>query len=384
MNKFANRVNVIEESKSIGLSALIEKLRNEGEKIIGLNVGEPDFATPSSIIEATKSALDQNKTRYSLVQGLSELRSSLVQKLKKENNLIVTEKNIILGNGSKHILYNIFQALINEGDEVIIPIPYWVTFPESVKLAGGVPVFVDTINHQLDLDAIRNATNEKTKIIIVNTPNNPTGAVYPKEDLIKLAQFCVEKDIYLLSDEAYERLVFDGEHVSVASLGDDIFKKTLTVQTFSKSHCMTGFRMGYLVAEEEIIKAVSKLQSHSFGNNCTFAQYGAIEALNMDQKIIYEMIEIMHKRRDLAYELASDIFNCVKPGGAMYIFADVSNYTQSRFKSDIEMANYILQEAKVAVLPGSAFGQENHLRICFATSEEDIKEGFQKIKEVLL
>ncbi len=383
MKKLADRINSIEESKSIGLSATLSDLRDRGEKIIGLNVGEPEFATPPQIIEATKKALDENKTRYSLVQGISELRLAIVKKLRKENDLDVTEKNVIIGNGSKQILYNIFQTMINPGDEVIIPAPYWVTFPESVKLAGGIPIIVNTKNHQLDLINIKNAITSKTKMIIINTPNNPTGAVYPEEDLRKLAEICVKKDIYIVSDEAYERLVFDQKHVSIASFGPEIFQRTLTVQTFSKSHCMTGFRLGYLVADELIINAINKLQSHLTGNNCTFSQYGAIEALQMDSSIIDGMIDIMKKRRDLAFNLAKDIFKVIQPSGAMYLFPNVDEFMGERFINDIEMANYILEKAKVAVLPGSAFGQPNHLRICFAAHEDDIKEGLRKIKEVL-
>lgn len=383
MKKLADRINSIEESKSIGLSATLSDLRDRGEKIIGLNVGEPEFATPPQIIEATKKALDENKTRYSLVQGISELRLAIVKKLRKENDLDVTEKNVIIGNGSKQILYNIFQTMINPGDEVIIPAPYWVTFPESVKLAGGIPIIVNTKNHQLDLINIKNAITSKTKMIIINTPNNPTGAVYPEEDLRKLAEICVKKDIFIVSDEAYERLVFDQKHVSIASFGPEIFQRTLTVQTFSKSHCMTGFRLGYLVADELIINAINKLQSHLTGNNCTFSQYGAIEALQMDSSIIDGMIDIMKKRRDLAFNLAKDIFKVIQPSGAMYLFPNVDEFMGERFINDIEMANYILEKAKVAVLPGSAFGQPNHLRICFAAHEDDIKEGLRKIKEVL-
>ncbi len=194
---------------------------------------------------------------------------------------------------------------------------------------------------------------------------------------------CVKKDIYIVSDEAYERLVFDQKHVSIASFGPEIFQRTLTVQTFSKSHCMTGFRLGYLVADELIINAINKLQSHLTGNNCTFSQYGAIEALQMDSSIIDGMIDIMKKRRDLAFNLAKDIFKVIQPSGAMYLFPNVDEFMGERFINDIEMANYILEKAKVAVLPGSAFGQPNHLRICFAAHEDDIKEGLRKIKEVL-
>lgn len=383
--KLADRIHEIEESKSVGLAAIVASLRAEGREIISLNIGEPDFSTPDSIIKATKKALDENKTRYSLVQGIKELRQGIAKKVTRDNNYEVTYENIILGNGSKHILYNIFQTIINPGEEVIIPSPYWVTFPESVKLAGGVPVFVPTKDLQLDLEAIENAVTEKTKAIIINTPNNPTGAVYPREDLQKVVDLAEKHDFYIIADEAYEMLTFDDvPHVAMASLGEKAFNRTLTVQSFSKSYCMTGFRVGYLVGPAEIVEGMNKLQSHLSGNNCTFAQYGALEALEIDQSELKSMIDDLQKRRDLAYKLCKEVFpNTIKPEGAFYLYPSVKEFLGDKFKTDEDLAKHILMEAGVAILPGSFFGTDGYLRFSFAGSEENIQKAFEQIKAVL-
>jgi len=384
--KLADRIVAIEGSKSVGLSSIVEKLKREGQDIIGLNVGEPDFQTPTPIIEATKQALIENETRYSLVQGLEELRKSLAKKLILESKLNVTEKNILLGNGSKHILYNIFQSLLNPGDEVLIPLPFWVTFPESIKLAGGVPVQVESQdNFQLDLDKIEAAITKNTKAILVNSPNNPTGVIYPKETLLKLVDIAIKHDLVIIADDAYELLTYDNiKYVPIASLSEEAFNRTITVQSFSKSYCMTGFRIGYLVAPEEFVKGVNKLQSHLTGNNCTFAQYGAIAALEMDKSVLYNMVSALEKRRDLAFNLFSKIFDCHKPQGAFYLFPSIKSYIDSgRFKDSEDMARYILEKAHVALLPGSAFGMENHLRISFAPDDQKIIEAYERIRKVL-
>jgi aspartate aminotransferase len=383
--KIADRIHEIEESKSVGLAAIVASLRAQGREIISLNVGEPDFPTPDSIINATKKALDENKTRYSLVQGIKELRQGIAKKVTRDNNYNVTYENIILGNGSKHILYNIFQTIINPGEEVIIPSPYWVTFPESVKLAGGIPVFVSTKDLQLDLEAIEKAITKKTKAIIINTPNNPTGAVYPKEDLQKVVELAEKHDFFIIADEAYEMLTFDNvPHVAMASLGEKAFNRTLTVQSFSKSYCMTGFRVGYLVGPAEIVEGMNKLQSHLSGNNCTFAQYGALEALEIDQSELKCMIDDLQKRRDLAYKLCKEVFpNTIKPEGAFYLYPSVKEFLGEKFKTDEDLAKYILMEAGVAILPGSFFGTDGYLRFSFAGSEKNIQKAFEQIKAVL-
>jgi len=292
---------------------------------------------------------------------------------------------VLVANGSKQILYLLFQALCDPGDEVIVLKPYWVTFPEGIKLAGGVPVFVDTKDHQPDLEAIRAAITPRTKAILVNSPNNPTGAVYSKADLTAIGQLAVEHQIYVISDEAYEGLVYDqAKHISMASLDPAFEPWVLTSQTFSKSYCMTGFRVGYLVAPVEMIKVINRMHSHLTGNVCTFAQYGAVAALQMDSAIMREMQHTFQKRFELAYPLCTEIFDCIKPEGAFYLFADASRYIGERFADDDALAEYLLEVAQVAVVPGSAFGAPGHLRISFSTSEQAIEEGFARIKKALL
>jgi aspartate aminotransferase len=382
----SNRVSNIEQSKSIALSAKIEQLKSKGEKIIGLNVGEPDFPTPKPIIDATIKALNENKTRYSLVQGINELRTNISKYLNEKYSIDSTKEHILLGNGSKHILYLIFQTLLNDGDEVIIPSPFWVTFPESVKLAGGVPVIVDSkMNHQLDLDEIEKAITKKTKAILVNTPNNPSGAVYTKEDLNKVVELATKYDLKIVSDEAYEILTYnETTHINISSLSKEAFERTLTVQSFSKSFCMTGFRIGYLCASESFIKDVNKLQGHLSGNNCTFAQYGALAALEMNYSVVKKMTEELQVRRDLAYDLFNELFPHEKPQGAFYLFPNVEkNIEKLGLKSCEEFALYLLEKAKVAILPGSSFGKPGHIRIAFASSQEEIKQAYEQIKEVL-
>lgn len=382
----SNRVKNIEESKSISLSAKIAQLKELGEDIIGLNVGEPDFSTPAPIIQATITALKENKTRYSLVQGLDQLREGIAYYLNKKYDLNANKDHILLGNGSKHILYLIFQTLLNDGDEVIIPSPYWVTFPESVKLAGGVPCFVETKeNFQLDIENIENAINDKTKAILINTPNNPTGAVYNEADLKRIVDLAIKYDLKIVSDEAYEILTYNKvKHINISSLGEEAFNRTLTVQSFSKSFCMTGFRIGYLCAEKSFIDDVNKLQGHLSGNNCTFAQYGALEALRLDAGLIRILTKELESRMKLAHKLFSEFFPIEKPDGAFYLFPNVTDLLKKlNLKNSEELSLFILEKAKVAILPGIAFGKENHLRISFAQSREEIIEAHKRMKEVL-
>lgn len=381
----SQRIQAIAESSTTKLMGQVQAMKAQGQAIIPFNAGEPDFNSPAPILEATIQALNDGKTKYSAVPGLPELRAAIAKKMRDENKIDVQAENILIANGSKQILYNIFQTLCDPGDEVIIPGPYWVTFPESVKLAQGVPVFVDTDDHQISLERIQAAVTSKTKAILINSPNNPTGAVYSPEVLKAVGEFAAEQEIYIIADEAYEGLVYDGNtHVSMASLSPEIAKWTLTSQTFSKSYCMTGFRIGWLAADVQVIKMMNKLHSHLTGNVCTFAQYGGLAALSMDPQILNDMQDTFQKRLDLAYGLCSDIFDCVKPGGAFYLFPDVSKYLGERFKTDDELAEYLLEKAKVAVVPGSAFGAPGHLRVSFSTSEENIQRGFDQIKAALL
>jgi len=377
--KLAKRITKIKESETLKIGQRIKQLQSHGKSVINFAVGELDFETPEEIKQATKHALDQNKTRYAETSGLPELKSTISKKLQRDNHIPCAEDNILLSNGSKQVLYSIFQVLCNPGDEVIIPTPYWVSFSEQVKLAGAKPVFVQTKNHQLDVDKIKKAITKKTKIMIINTPNNPTGAVYNKESLKAVAELAVQKKITILSDEAYELLTYEKPHISIASLSEDIRGQTITVQSFSKIFSMTGFRLGYLCAEKEIVQAVNKLQSHISSNPCTFAQYGAIAAYMLDKRVIADRVSILRKRRDLAYKETTKLFDCIRPEGAFYLLPNISKMAK-KLPKGTDFSSHLLDKAGVAVVPGEAFGAPNHIRISYALSEEKIKEGFERLQ----
>ena len=380
----SDRLLGVEGSKSVGLGSVLMKLKKEGKDIIALNVGEPDLATPDVVKEATYKAMLENHTRYSLVEGIPELRERIATRFQKQTGRKIDPSQVLVSNGSKQTLYNLFQTLLNPGDEVIIPRPYWVSFPEAVKLAGGIPVFIDAPDLQLPVDGIKAAVTKKTKLIIVNSPNNPSGVVYKKEDMIAIANLAVEKNIHIVSDEAYDALVYDDqEKFSFASLSDEVFNHVIFVQSFSKTFMMTGFRIGYSIASTEITKNLNKLQSHLTGNNCTFAQWGAVAAIDHEEEIVPPMVALMKKRRDLCLELSKGLFEVETPGGAFYLFPKVTQYFD-RFKDSAEMATYILEKTGVAGLGGSAFGMEGHLRFAFTASESDLREAFRRMREVLL
>ena len=382
----SNRVKEIVPSKSLEIATMVLKLREDGHGVIGLHVGEADFDTPSSILKSTQKALSENKTKYDLVQGNLELRKSIAQRFNNLSQGNITAQNIILGNGSKHILYNVFQSLLNPGDEVIIPRPYWVTFPESVKLAGGIPKFASpSKGFQLDLDAIKEAVGPKTKAIVINSPNNPSGVIYPPHVLSQLLTLAKEKDFIIISDEAYEGFIYDKERpFSLYSLDKETINNTITVQSFSKTFSMTGFRIGYAVASNSWITHLKNLGGHQVGNICTFAQYGAIEALSLSEEEMQTYIRELQERRDLAFTLFSSLFDCFKPQGGFCLFPNVSKYIkEGRFTSSQSMAMEILEKTHVAVLPGEAFGLPDHIRLSFTPSKDDIKNAFQKIKDFL-
>lgn len=382
--KFSARIQDIETSATVQLSGLIQKLKASGENIIGLNVGEPDFSTPDEIKQATIRAIEKDQTKYDHVCGVEELRCKIAKSLGTDA-IPLTAKNVLIANGSKQIIYTALQTLCDPGDEVIILRPYWVTFPESVKLAGAKPIFVETKkNHQLDLEKIENAITKKTKAIIINTPNNPSGAVYPKEDLFKIGALILKYKLFLLSDEAYDKIIYgENKHFSLGFQSQELFARTITIKTFSKTFCMTGFRIGYMLASIDFIEAASKLHSHLTGNNCTFAQYGAIAAMDLDSRITDKMISNFQVRSELAYSLFKTLFPCEKPQGAFYLYCDVRTYLGDKFKDDNEFCLYLLEKAKVALVPGVGFGGSGFMRISFAQSEENIEEAFKRIKAAL-
>ncbi len=370
---FSNRINNIAESMTVQFTPLIQRLRQEGKPVVDFAVGEPEFRTAQPIIDSTRKALEDGHTRYSPVPGLPELRT-LIADLYPGCDF----ENIIVSNGSKQSLFLIFQVLLNPGDEVIIPRPYWVSFAEQVKLAGGIPVFADTIHHQPDVDLISGLVTPRTKAVIINSPNNPTGAVYPEKALKTVLEIAAKHDLYVISDEAYGFFVYDGiTSKSLYGLAVDR-DRLIVVAGFSKQYSMTGFRIGYVAADKSLVKALGKYQSHLSGNVCTFAQHGALGALSMDRGLLMNQKAGLEKKRDLAWSQVSLWSDCIRPQGAFYIFPDISRLLKPN-ETDSDFAADLLQKAGVAVVPGEAFGAPGHIRISYAVSENVLTQGFEKI-----
>jgi aspartate aminotransferase len=375
--KLSDKIQPIAGSQTVAFTALIQELRLEGKEVIDLAVGEPQFDTPAAVIDATKNALDAQKTRYSPVNGLSELRTRLAAQFSGYDI-----DNILITNGSKQALFMIFQVICDPADEVIIPMPFWVSFIEQVKLAGGKPVPVATKDHQLDDEAIEHAITPRTKAILINSPNNPSGAVYPMADLQKIARLAADHNLFIVADEAYEAFVYDGcKHASLFDI-EAVRNRIIVTRSFSKSYSMTGFRIGYVTAATPIIGALSKIQSHLTGNVCTFAQYGALAALSLDGHLLSARQSELQQKRDMAFQYVSKLFGCIKPQGAFYLFPDVSTVLKNDETSEA-LAERLLKQAGVAVVAGAAFGMAKHLRISFAVSEENLKNGLEQIAEVL-
>ncbi len=375
--KLSNKINAISGSQTVAFTTLIQQLQQEGRQVIDLAVGEPQLDTPAAVIEATQNALTAQKTRYSPANGLLELRTQLAQQFDGWGL-----DNILITNGAKQALYMIFQAICDFADEVIVPVPYWVSFVEQVKLAGGHPVLVATQHHQLNIAAIEQALTPRAKAILINSPNNPSGAVYPIEDLQQIARLAADRDLFIIADEAYNAFVYDGA-VDRSMFDIEAARDRLVVtRSFSKSYSMTGFRIGYVAAPAEVIAALSKIQSHLTGNVCTFAQYGALAALALEKQwLATRQADLQHKR-DMAYERVSQMFDCLQPQGAFYLFPDVSKALKNDETSEA-FARRILAEGGVAVVAGEAFGMAKHLRISFAVSEENLINGLKRIAEVI-
>lgn len=385
----ANRVEKLMPSPTLSVSAKANELKSKGINIISFGAGEPDFDTPDFIKEGAIKALNEGKTKYSDSWGILELRKALSEKLYKENKISYHEKEIVISSGAKMALFLIFMAILNKDDEVIVPSPFWVTYPEQITLFDGKPVFLELKeenNFKLCLDDVKKSTTNKTKAIIINSPSNPTGALFDKEELIKIAEFCVEKNILIISDECYEKFVYDGkEFISIASIDEKVKNITFTVNAFSKTFSMTGWRVGYVACPESFAKTIANLNSQSISNVTTFAQYGALEGLRNEKakEYINNMISTFEKRRNLAIEeLRKEKAKFVYPEGAFYLFLDFRDY-KNIFNSDIELANFLLEKANVALVPGSAFGKEFWARISYSLKEEQIKEGIRRIYKAL-
>ncbi len=377
------RINALSESITIAVSNLAQELKAQGKDILSFSAGEPDFDTPQVIKDAAIKAINDGFTKYTAVDGIPALKKAIIDKLQRENGLTYTPAQVIVNNGAKHSLFNLFSAVVEEGDEVIIPAPYWVTYPEIVKYCGGTPVEIDTDDasgFKITPEQLKNAITPKTKMIVLTSPSNPTGSVYSKEELTALGKVLEGTDILVASDEMYEKLIYDGEFTSSAAVSEDMFKRTITINGLSKSVAMTGWRFGYMAAHRtDIIQATKTLQSQSTSNINSITQKAAIVGLDGSADKDVEMMRIeFKKRRDVAVELfnAIDGLSVIKPDGAFYLFVNIKEIMSDSLK----FSKDLLEQTGVAVVPGSGFGSDGYIRFSFATDMESIKEGIKRIE----
>lgn len=390
----SKRALEISPSLTLEITDKAQKMRKSGIDIIGFGAGEPDFDTPENIQQAGIEAIKTGKTRYTAASGIPELKTAICEKLKRDNNLEYDNTNILVSSGAKHSIFNAFYAVLNEGDEVIIPVPYWVSYPEFIKVVGGVPVLVKTKesnDFKYTKECLEKAITDKTKVIVLNSPSNPTGTVYTRTELEMIAEIAVKNNIFIISDEIYEKLVYDGEeHISIASLNEDIKKLTIVINGMSKAFAMTGWRIGYAAAESEIIKVMSNIQSHTTSNASSISQYASVEGLNGDQSVICDMIKEFDKRRIYMADRVNKInyLSCNMPKGAFYVMANITEAKGKtirghKIENSLDFTSLLLEEAKVAVVPGIAFGDDDYVRLSYATSMENIEKGLDRIEEVL-
>lgn len=379
--KLAARVDQVTPSLTLAISAKAKAMKAQGIDVCSFSAGEPDFDTPDHIKAAAKKALDEGKTKYGPASGEPRLREAIAHKLKIENQLDYQAENIIVTNGGKHSLYNLMVALIESGDEVIIPAPYWLSYPEMVILAGGTPVIVNTdesTNYKITPQQLRQAITPKTKLFILNSPSNPTGMVYTPEEIQGLAEVIVESGISVVSDEIYEKILYEGAiHLSIGAVSPEAFSRTIISNGFAKAYSMTGWRIGYLAGPVELIKACSTIQGHSTSNVCTFAQYGAIAALENSQDCVEEMRQAFAKRREVMFDRLNSIqgIRCVKPDGAFYMFVDISQTGLS----SLSFCEKLLEAQQVAAIPGVAFGANQNIRFSYATDMTTIEQGMERL-----
>jgi len=379
------RVAGIHSSLTLAVDAKAKAMAAAGEMICGFGAGEPDFDTPEHIKEAAIKALREGKTKYAPNDGIMELRVAIAEKLAAENKLAYKPEQVLVSNGAKHSLFNVFMALCRAGDEVVIPSPFWLSYPEMVRVAGGTPVFVKgSAGGGLKITPadLKAALTPRSKAVVLNSPSNPTGAVYTHAELTALAEVAVEHGLYVVSDEIYERMVYDGgEAVSVGSLGPDIFKRTITVNGFSKPYAMTGWRLGYFAGPLELVKACSALQSHSTSAPNTFAQYGAVAALRGPQDCVARMVKEFDGRRQYLHArlTAMQGLTCVRPTGAFYAFPSIAGTGLA----SLDFAARLLEQEKVAVVPGLPFGADDHVRLSYACSLANIEEGMNRLERFL-
>jgi aspartate aminotransferase len=379
--KLTARVGQVPPSLTLSIAAKAKAMKAEGIDVCSFSAGEPDFDTPEHIKTAAKEALDTGKTKYGPAAGEPKLRDAIARKLREENGLCYSAENVIVTNGGKHSLFELMLALIEAGDEVIIPAPYWLSYPEMTKLAGGTPVIVPTdasTNYKITPDQLRASITPQTRLFILNSPSNPTGMVYTPAEVKALAEVVVEQDILVVSDEIYEKILYDDvEHLSIGAIGPEIFERTIISSGFAKAFSMTGWRLGYLAGPVELINAMITIQGHSTSNVCTFAQYGAIAALEGSQDCVEEMRLAFAERRQVMFDRLNAIpgLRCPKPDGAFYMFPNIS---QTGLKS-LEFCDALLEFQQVATIPGIAFGADDCIRLSYATDMTSIEKGMDRL-----
>ena len=392
--KVSKHIEAVPPSATLAITAKAKKMKASGINVVNFAGGEPDFNTPDFIIDSAIKSLHAGETKYTPVAGMPKLREVISEKFKKDNNLEYSTEQIMVNVGAKQSLFNIFQAILNPGDEIIIPSPYWVSYVSMAKLASASSVLIPTEqadNFYLHIDKLQKALTPKTKAIIINSPSNPTGAVYSRKNLQEIADFAVENKLIVISDEIYEKITYPGsEFISIGSLNSDIFKQTVTVNGLSKSHAMTGWRIGYSGGPKEIIGAAIRLQSHSTSGPTTFCQAASITALSDKSDLFEKNLKIFMDRRNRIVQLLNDIegVNCSKPGGAFYVFPDVSSFYGTKIsgktiEGSLDFCAHLLETAQVAAVPGIAFGNDKHIRLSYATSIGNIEEGISRLSKFL-
>ena len=390
----SKRANSIKPSPTLAISAKAKKLKSEGVDIINFGIGEPDFDTPQNIKKAAIDAINNGFTKYCPVAGTPDIKKAIIAKLKEDNNLDYSPEEIIVSCGAKHSLYNIFQAVFDPGDEVIVPSPYWVSYPDMAILAGALPVIVSTndkTNFKVTAKQIEHVITPKTKALILNSPSNPTGNTYTFEELKEIAKVCIEHRLLIISDEIYEKLVYDNfKYYSIAQVSKEVQNQTLVVNGVSKAFAMTGWRIGYCAGPKDIIAAMTKIQSQSTSNPTSISLKATTEALNGPKDEMEKMRQEFEKRRNYIVEKLNSIdgIKCVKPNGAFYVFPNISKllgkkYSNKRINTDVELCEYLLDNARIAVVPGSAFGLPGYIRLSYATSMENIIEGISRLEKAV-
>jgi len=390
--QITERAKNIEPSATLSISARAKALQKQGRDIISFSAGEPDFDTPSVIKEEAKKAIDEGFTKYTPTSGIPELKEAISKKLEGENGLFYSPREIIVSCGAKHSLFNAILTLCNPGDEVLLPKPYWVTYLEQIKLAGGKPVFLEPspATFTAGIEEIRKALTPCARILILNNPSNPTGVVWEEEELEKIAELAKEQDLVVVSDEIYERLTYDGAKVRSIASFPEMKERTIVINGVSKTFSMTGWRIGYAAGPQEVIEAMERLQDHSTSNPTSISQRAAWRALQTDPCLVEEMVEKFNERRKLIMQHLSEIPSVTfpTPRGAFYIFANFSSYLGKSFQeksinSSLELAELLLEKAQIACVPGAAFGMEGYLRFSYAASEENIENGMKRLKDFI-